>query len=510
MHTLNLKLTLVDDLVASERPATEGGHASLDYLPGAMLLGAAAAELYADLSRGDAHILFHSGRVRFGDGLPLEDEVPGWPMPLCWHERKEKSATHGRRLVPDKMRNLQFGRFGEGEQAKQIRDDHVRVDGLKLSIRKSMRMKTAIDPDTGRVAESQLFGYETISAGQSFAARVEADEELPESLWERLVGALTARGELLLGRSRSAEYGRVRVALIETPIFPLTGIRERRGKEMTLWCLSDVALLDRWGQPTLEPSPESLGLGTGKIRWDRTFLRFRRYAPWNAHRRGPDLERQVIRRGSVIALELDAVPDGKRYEGLAAGIGLHRESGLGRVWVDPPLLAGEYPEFEPVIEARIQTDEMPTKPDHPLIAWLEKRSGGDKRRLDAEKQARELAVELAKSYRLARAFAGLEDGLPIGPSPSQWGSVYEKAKSGTNLGALKQTLFEEGDGVCKPEAEGWRDSFRDEHGVRRFAVWFEESSDGLGSLRALRVFCREAQRIAQSAHGRNDHGGKSA
>ncbi len=60
MRAMELELALVDDVVATEYPATEGGHGSLDYLPGAMLLGVAARRLYPTLTRADAFLLFLS------------------------------------------------------------------------------------------------------------------------------------------------------------------------------------------------------------------------------------------------------------------------------------------------------------------------------------------------------------------------------------------------------------------------------------------------------------------
>src|SRR5579885_854668 len=61
-----LRLTLLDDVALSERAASAGPHLGLDYIPGATLLGAAARRLYDSLSRDDAFLAFHSGKVRFG------------------------------------------------------------------------------------------------------------------------------------------------------------------------------------------------------------------------------------------------------------------------------------------------------------------------------------------------------------------------------------------------------------------------------------------------------------
>ena len=522
MPTLMLKLTLLDDLVASERPATEGGHASLDYLPGAMLLGAAAARLYPKLSRSEAYTLFHSGRVRFGDGLPLADEAPGWPMPLCWYARKGESPVNGQRLDAAKVRNLQFGRFADGAQPKQLREGHVRADGYRLTVRQTLRMKTAIDPDTGRVAESQLFGYEAIQAGQSFLTRIEADDDVPEPLWANLTGILGGSGELLLGRSRSAEFGRVRVEPLDgsaAPAFlPVSGAA---GQEVTLWCLADLALLDAWGQPTLAPSPQALGVSRGRVDWERSFLRFRRYAPWNAYRCAYDLERQVIRRGSIITLT-DVVPpltDAERSR-LTAGIGVHREAGLGQVSMGPQLLAGPAPVVAPgashplvSVDPQLLAGPAPVVApgaSHPLITWLTAGQAGSATRSAAEQQAQAQAKALAERYRLARAFIGLAANQPIGPSPAQWGSIYERARTADDLVALRQALFAGDDALCKPRGEGWRDQFRDETGdetaIRSFFDWFQAvATDQLQSVQALRVFGREAQRIAQREYGRAGH-----
>jgi hypothetical protein len=513
MRQLNLKLTLREDLVATDGAATEGGHAGLDYLPGLLLLGAAAARLYADpdLSRADAYRLFHSGEVRFGDALPLVDDHPGWPMPLCWHEAKGEPAEADGQLVPGKVRNLQFGRFPDaGVQPKQLRADHVRADGRRLKVERSLRMKTAIDPRTGRVAEAQLFGYESIHAGWVFAARIQATGTLPNKLWKRLTEALTQDGELLLGRSRSAEYGRVQVESLTDgcSLEPMTDPQTSR--QLTLWCLSDLALLDDWGQETLTPEPKALGLSRGAIDWDRTFLRFRRYAVWNAYRNGFDLERQVIQRGSVIALTLadsEAPWTADERAGLAAGVGLYREAGLGWLVPDPLLLGRAEPEFAPAFKPKEGQETPPLRPAHSdLLDWLEAGTKGATDRSTAEGTARGFRDALKERYRLARAFAGVPDTLPIGPSPAQWGTVYEAARTADSqqLDQLKGKLFGGTNPICKPVGEGWQDQFRDDRGVRSFFAWFSSQFDGTPqpTVAAIRFFSREALRVAQGVHGR--------
>ncbi|MFB1487668.1 MULTISPECIES: hypothetical protein [unclassified Thiocapsa] len=504
MPMLDLTLTLIDDVVASERPATEGGHTTLDYLPGAMLLGASAARLYKDLPRSDSFILFHSGKVRFGDAVPLSDALPGWPMPLCWHENKLRPAQDGHRLVAERLRNLQFGGFAENVQPKQLRDGYVRTDGCRVTVEKALRMKTAIDPDTGRVDEAKLFGYEAILAGQRFTARVEADDDVPAMLWEALVSALTCSDALLMGRSRSAEYGRVR-AEWDPHVSALPPLEQPTPLgTLTLWCLSDLALLDERAQPSLKPTPARLGLRRGTLDWTRSFLRFRRFAAWNAYRHSYDLERQVIRRGSVITIEgIDPPLTDAERQHLQAGIGIYREIGLGRVAVAPALLSAAVPVFDTLPHTETTVRESVERPDHPLIDWLQgSQQLGAERRM-AEKQARVLALQLERRYQLARAFSGLAVNLPVGPSPAQWGTVYEQARVATDLAKLRGSLFDGGNAVCKPKGEGWQDQFRDESVILTFADWFQAASVELNSLHAFRAFGREAQRAAKQVGGRD-------
>ena len=51
MRRLRFNALLKSDTVISERSATAGGHACLDYLPGACFLGACASALYRELGQ---------------------------------------------------------------------------------------------------------------------------------------------------------------------------------------------------------------------------------------------------------------------------------------------------------------------------------------------------------------------------------------------------------------------------------------------------------------------------
>ena len=218
MRRQALGITLEEDCVFSVRSATVGGHESLDRIPGQALLGAAASSLYSSLDRREAFVAFHSGRLRFGDGLPFDGIAQGFPVPLAWHHAKTDKAEANGRLMKEKVYNFLHqdkivSRGQREEQPKQLRMGYVFTDGRIIKPARSLRMKTAIEPGEGRAAEGQLFGYESLVRGQYFATVIEAEENLDNELFKKVIGAL--RGDLLLGRSRSAEYGRAHAEAVE-------------------------------------------------------------------------------------------------------------------------------------------------------------------------------------------------------------------------------------------------------------------------------------------------------
>ncbi len=84
-------LELLDNLICQGSNASVGLPPGLDYIPGNMFLGAVAQKLYSGLQE-KAFEVFHSGRVRFGDGLPLTPGgQPALPMPLCLHGKKHST-----------------------------------------------------------------------------------------------------------------------------------------------------------------------------------------------------------------------------------------------------------------------------------------------------------------------------------------------------------------------------------------------------------------------------------
>lgn len=485
MTHVALKITLKDAVVLSERESTMGGHRTLRHIPGSVLLGVAASRLYRRLSADDAFLVFHSGRVRFMGGFPsMDGHAPAWPMPLALHRAKLGKG--------DEVINACFGVPDDGRQRVALREGFL-ADGqggpnVRLSPRTMRVTKTAIDASTGSAAESQLFSYECLAPGQVFIAGIEADDDVPSPLVDAVKAALI--GEVRLGRSRSAEFGRATIEQVDATTLAASTSPLDEG---AAWLLSDLAVLDAWGQPTVQPTAADLGL-PGRIDWSRSFVRTRRYAPWNAHRGGYDAERLLLQAGSVLWIT-DA--DGRLHGGQYS-TGRYTEAGLGRLWLAPPLLMR--PEVAVVDEEERTPSEARTHAPAgastmtPLLTWFRSRATRAGVTITMERQVDRLVSDLVALYARVQDELAPAEGVSVGPSSSQWRDIARIAETtegdGLDLRAsrLRDALFgKENDLTKRP---GWRDPYWDASSRRRLrfvegfkSLW--EGIDGDGDRAAI-------------------------
>lgn len=427
------EIALEQPVIISRQAASAGAHQSLDYIPGAALLGLAASRLYAELAPAQAWTLFHSGRVRFGDGLPRhESGETGWPMPISLHHYKGEDPAADAFLQADRLFDPALFVAARERQPVQLRGGYTTASGRRLRPEHIQVLKTAIDRDTGMAAESQLFGYSALAAGQCFRFELRADAEVAADLWQQLCQRL--QGTARLGRSRSAQFGRVSIRALEGGSPPAPS--ECGGTGLTLWLLSDL-LLSEHGQPCQVPHPHLLGLPEGS-QWceARSFLRGRRYSSYNAYRRRYDSERQVIERGSVLRYQLPRPLGAEERSALQDGLGLMVECGLGAVAVNPALLAGERPRFgaplqvQAPVRAPAAAEAQPADHEPALLGLLRARRSRRLGDLDAEEKARTLFADLCQRVREARVYNGAAPGMPLDPPPpsrSQWGAIKQLA-----------------------------------------------------------------------------------
>ncbi len=505
MKSWTLDILLKEDIVLPRRAASAGSPDSLDYLPGSTLLGAAASTLYARLPQEQAWQLFHSGDVRFGDGLPVGQTGQAWPVPRCLYRRKEGSWTSsgpgGTRLLmtgtPAVFNRMHApGLPGASDaQVKQLRDGYL-SEALELVFpSRTMTLRTAVDPALGRAQGGQLFAYQALAAGTRLRAELFIAEQVPETLARQLLDALS--GTLFVGRSRSAEHGRIQVQIVQAEAEPRN---VSPGTELTLWAISDIALQDEHGMPLLAPGPEDLGLGAGRLRTQLSDIATRVYAPYNATRKLRDRERQVISAGSVLSLQLHTPADPRALQALREGVGLYTEAGLGRFLINSPILAHAIPqarpakplaEFSPKLEA-------PRRPAPPLIGWMSRqrdhRSGNDA----AEVQATAWFAAYSVVLQRMREHLGLTAAERVGASAAQWASIIRVAESTQEPPEIRQQLFESGHALCRASAKHWGDQFPAESGLQTLGQWLQQQLQGDFDPAALLAFAHRAQKLASA------------
>ena len=435
--TIYLRIDLEQDVVLSNSAASSGLHQTLDYIPGGVLLGVAASA-YATIEARDPNLawsVFHAGGVRFGNGLPLGQGEAFVPLPASLRQSKAHEK----------------GGFRS-------------VSGSYLRPELRYRRRTAINPATGRALDMALFGYSSICAGQSFISRIDIAAGCAE-VEEALLSALTA-APVWIGRSRGAEYGRVRITRSDAaPSYPTHGAPT--GKQIRFLLLSDCACVG----PEL-PAATMLGLPGSWAAASDTRVAWRRYAPFNFHRRAFDPERVVLEQGSVLVFEgppLNAAEQSLLLATLDAGLGRFCGEGLGVALANTALIELSPPA---VVGAALQAQNSPPPsdeddvviPEDPLFQWLLERHAewllGSLARAEAARYERSFADLYRELWREGR-LAGRSPN-EAAPSRAQWGSVREEGLHATSFEALRHRLLSTEEGVCSAGTGGasWRQEAR--------------------------------------------------
>jgi hypothetical protein len=474
MRTLAIELTLLGDVVQTAHSATTGPHRNLGYLKGSNLLGAAAAALY-DALGPDAYTVFHSGRVRFRDAVPLaSDGVAAIPVPLGWFRPKGVPYADGGRLQAESIHCLPHVTPVEMAELglEVIGGGHFTPSGAWVDVPHRYRLKTAVDPRSGGGPErGGLFGYEALAAGSRWLAGIDLDDEVDDSVAERLA-AVFDQGTVWLGRSRAAEYGLVETRVSTPPAgsdrSPAAALQPApHPGRVTVVLTSDAALLDpQTGEPTLSARAEHFGLPEA-FRLDPSASQVvtRRYSPFNAKRGFRDTVHVVLERGSV--LTFTAAGDGAEVaieplrEGLRCGIGLFRQEGLGQVEVEPWYLADRHPRFAAASGAAAETSQ-PTTADSletPLALWMTRRSRDRRGSEEAFAAASDAATKLTDSVLLLR-----REGRPA-PGRSQWNRLAAVVRRHLHDGeatvegvrsSVEHEVFGTGEGPANIAANLWR------------------------------------------------------
>lgn len=332
--TLRFQVTLLTNVILNSEVTGTDPNKTLDFIPGNVFLGIAATD-YA--SFGDrALTVFHSGKVRFSDAHPLSGGARTLRVPASLYYPKLSSPS--RETCHHHLLSGALPESWKDTQPKQCRSgfyDLLENPAPRASTPTAFAVKSAYDRDKRRSKDEQLFQYESLEKGQVFAFSIDTDPDVGPDVKALLRKALV--GERHVGRSRSAQYGLVRIEEMAEPFRePVSRpVSSTPGRHL-VYADGRLIFFDADGMPTFRPTAADFGFTAGEVRWDLSQVRTFRYAPWNGVRRSFDADRCGIEKGSVLVIESpdEATPS-------ACYVGLYRNEGFGKVLFNPSFLEEE-------------------------------------------------------------------------------------------------------------------------------------------------------------------------
>lgn len=316
------------DIILKASTNTEGDSPNLDFIPGNAFLGMVARN-YDKFK--DPFYVFHSGEVKFGDGDILIESLvdgkialkSGYKIPLCFCNLKVGEGYYNRLFLSDKDEQ-DF--IDSQKQLKQLREGYINEDYFSHNFNYNYSQKSAHDEKNRRSKDEAMFGYTSFDKGLKFLFSIEcSDDETLDQIEKFLLG------EQLLGKSKTAQYGRV---LIEASNLNDKIDSFKPDDNLTyLYAKSRIALFDEFGNPILLRNASDLGLKSGQIDFRNSHIKVGNYIPYNAKKISCEMMRYFIKKGSVITIR-----NLNKDEKIPKYIGSFQNEGFGAILVNPKFL----------------------------------------------------------------------------------------------------------------------------------------------------------------------------
>lgn len=456
MKTLTYQCTLLTDIVLNAKSATEGANQTLDFIPGNNFLGITASKLYAELDAHTAWLIFHSGKVRFGDAHLLVNNCRCVKAPAAMYYPKLGSVAE-ECYVYHSLSQPWSSDLRE-KQLKQLRNGFYaftsKGDAIEARAEKTFMVKSAYDRERRCSKDNCMFGYEALCAGSEMAFTVEIDDDVEDKVYPMIEQALI--GNKHLGRSRTAQYGLVS---IKPCAFEEAGTCDKPvGELVTIYADGRLIFYNEDGFPTYQPTAQQLHLPKGsEIRWDLSQIRTFCYAPWNYKRQAYDTDRCGLEKGSVIVAKCpSAIACRDAY------VGAYCNEGFGKVVYNPCFLNAKSDgrttfTFRELARDVADCAQEKDLPHTPLMELLDARKKVEEQEYGIYESVNAFVEQYGSRFKNA-AFA------------SQWGTIRSIAMAHADEGKLMDELFKEPRGYLV-------------HGTAK-DKWVEK-----GRLSLLRDFC---------------------
>ncbi len=320
MKTLIFQVEFKSDIVLPATSNTEGNIVQLDFIPGSNFLGM-VARAYSEFE--DSFSVFHGGDVRFGDATLLKDGQETYKIPLSYFSPKEDdNAIYNHHFLEPKD-------FKELGQVKQKRRGYMTAKGEQADVNYSYAQKSAYDKEHRRSKEGSMYGYTAIETGTQWQFVVKYAPTVSEHDIALIKQNLS--GKKRLGKSKSAQYGEIEIALKGSS----ENVETLYGKGKTiLYAKSRLALVDDLGNPTYDLDYLCRESDTNVL-YEESQIRTATFTPYNGAMQTKTYERVVIEKGSVIVLENVSE---EVLTSLKNGVGVYLSEGFGEVLINPEFL----------------------------------------------------------------------------------------------------------------------------------------------------------------------------
>ncbi len=262
MQSIIIKITTLSNIIFAENSGDPNMVATKQFIPGSAILGLFASLYIQRLNLGkNGHkderfvrwflrdnLIFTNAYIKNSADSKLE---PCYPLPLSIQKPKYADKENNKLLY-----DLLIKEVDPSIQTKTINGYGCLKNGSAFisNVKKQLNFHHERDLGTGTSREGRIFNYESICPGQVFTGKIIGGAEDIKNFL-----SLFPAGERILyvGRSRNAQYGKIKVEIIPQDSKEYQGDIEIidssfNGNEITMTLLSDTIIYNEYGYPTTD------------------------------------------------------------------------------------------------------------------------------------------------------------------------------------------------------------------------------------------------------------------
>ena len=222
---------------------------SRTYISGQSVLGAAAGK-YLSQKSGDADTaefrdLFLNGTVQYSNAYPSDGHTAYFPAPLYINRRK-KTKVYMNVIHREEMPPEAGGNADPGDVPKRLKGEYLTWD--RDSVAACEVNRDVVYHHSHHKEDGILYSMEVLQPDQIFEGTI-----LLPGKYKALITSLLTGSEYYFGKSRSSQYGRCRVKIVnagEGTGYP-GGESVGRGRHLVVTFLSDALFLSDCGEYTV-------------------------------------------------------------------------------------------------------------------------------------------------------------------------------------------------------------------------------------------------------------------